>query len=196
MRKTIALSFILVSCMANSLRAQTDEKLIEQTVINFLNWHKKPKIDSVNKKYTIIKNIIIDNKWKKQTIDKLGVEKELSFFKRSNFLSETYLNSMRQYYYNIGLEMDKNPPIQRGAIVKIDGLDRDIVLDTFEPEVILDNLSNATITKSLIIYKKAMVGINFANGVDMIFILTKKNEKWLIDFIGPDNTNMDSFFNQ
>jgi hypothetical protein len=193
MKKTFALLFVFIFCLSTSISAQTDKKLIEQSVINFLNWHKKPKIDSVNKSYSIIKNIITDKKWKKQTIDKVGLEKYLSFFKRCNFLSQTYINSMRKCFYDIGREMNKNPPIQRGAIVKIDGLDKDIILDTFEPEAILDNLGNAKITKSLIIYNKAMVGINFANGVDMIFILTKQDKNWLIDYIGHDNTSMDSF---
>jgi len=69
-------------------------------------------------------------------------------------------------------------------------------LFTFEPEAILDHISECRITKCYVIYNKALVKLNISDHIDMIFTLTKINEKWLIDYIGHDAADQKSFFRQ
>ena len=75
-------------------------------------------------------------------------------------------------------------------------MDTDFHLHTFEPEIILDNLNNAVVEKSLIIYNKALISINFSKEANLIFALTKDDKRWKIDYLGPDNTSDESFFRQ
>jgi hypothetical protein len=112
-------------------------------------------------------------------------------FRKSGFVSEQYINELKDYFNFYGKFI--GPKREPGEIIKIDGLDQDIILNTFEPEAILDNLNKSIITKSLIIYNKALLGIRFTKGVDMILILSKPDKKWLIDYIGTDNTCQTSF---
>lgn len=185
MKGLATILFILVFYPSIKLSAQTDEKSIEQTIIGFLHWHKKTKKDSVKQRYLIIKDIAINKKFKHQTIDKKGVEKYLHFLKRSNYLSEAYLNSLRGYFYKIGEDLDKSPAIRKSAIVKIDGLDLDFILQTFEPEEILDFIAQGVFQQIAILSDKAIVQFYIPDSsTKMLFTLTKINDRWLIDDIG------------
>ncbi|WP_175634969.1 hypothetical protein [Pedobacter ghigonis] len=146
--------------------------------------------------YPIVKDIPVDKKFKRQAINKIAVEKYIEYYKKSGFLSESYLNTLRSYFAEINKDLVKRPPIRRDDRIKIDGLDLDIQLQTFEPEAILDNLAKATLTKSLIIYNKALLGVNFAPEINLVFALSKYGDKWLIDYIGHNNTSANSFFRQ
>jgi len=185
MKRLASISLILVVCLCTQLKAQIDEKSIEHTIVNFLHWHKNPGIDSLNKRYVIIKEIPINQKLKRQTIDKKGVEKYLLFLKRSNYLSDAYLNNLRGYFYKIGEGLDRNPAIPKSAIVKIDGLDLDFILQTFEPEEILDFIDHGLFKQIAIVSNKAIAQFYIPdNSTKLLFTLTKVNDKWLIDDLG------------
>lgn len=185
MKRLASILFILVCCLCTKLKAQTDEKSIEQTITDFLYWHKKPKMDSINKHYLIVKDITVNKKNKRQSIDKKGVETYLYFLKRSGYLSEIYINSLRGYFYKIGEDLDRNPAITKNAIVKIDGLDLDFILQSFEPEEILDFIDHGVFKQIAIVSNKAIVQFYIPDSLTkMLFTLTNINGKWLIDYIG------------
>ncbi|WP_145857134.1 hypothetical protein [Pedobacter suwonensis] len=203
MKKLILLlSLSLTFCSSFGQQNIKEDEKISKSVMGFLKWYKSigatgnqpPK--QARPKYSIVKDIPINKNYKRQVIDKAGVEKYLDFYRKSGFLSEEYLNGLRSYFNGINNNLIKRAPIKKNDMIKIDGLDRDIQLQTFEPEIILDNLDKAVVTKSLVVYDKALISVNFYEEVNLIFTLTKHKDVWLIDYLGPDNTSLKSFFRQ
>ena len=141
--------------------------------------------DPSPKRYTLIRELPVSKKLKKQRVDKVGVERYLDFLRSSTFLSETYLNNLRAYFEKIDKILTKSPPISIGSIVKIDGLDLDFVLQSFEPEQILDHIDDGKLEEVLIMENKAIAKFNISQTyTKMLFTLTKENGVWLIDNIG------------
>jgi len=175
---------------------------IYATCLNFLKWYRDAqRIDSITtlvKKPSIplIKEVYVNAKYKKLLINNVGVERYIDFYRKSGFLSEVYLSGLKLYFNEINKSLTKNKPVRRNDTIKIDGLDLDIQLQTYEPEEIFDNLYRSKITQMHVIYNKALVGIHFNDNIDMIFQLTKVKGKWLIDYTGHDNTSIKSIFRQ
>jgi hypothetical protein len=106
----------------------------------------------------------------------------------SNFFSETYLNTLRGYFYEIDKILKTSPPVSVGSIVKIDGLGLDFILQTFEPELILDHIDEGKLEEVLIRGNKAIAKFNIPQtSTEMLFTLTKEKGIWLIDYIGYSN---------
>lgn len=190
--KKILLATLLLSVTICHAQQKTSIGVIKNTVISFLKWHKSGGEYKQGELYFVPR---YDGKDSVKTyFDTDSLEMYYNNFRKSGFVSEQYINELKDYFNFYGKFI--GPKREAGEIIKIDGLDQDIILNTFEPEAILDHLNKATITKSLVIYNKALLGINFSKGVDMIFILTKSDKKWLIDYIGADNTSEISFFRQ
>jgi hypothetical protein len=174
-------SFLFFSCSAKV--ENPEENVIKKTIVDFLKWYRWHKDTGVS--YAIIKDQQLDNKMKKQILDMEGVEKYLLFLKSSNFLSEIFLNQIRGNFLKINSDLSLMPPIDSDAIVKIDGLDLDIVLQSFEPELIIDHLDRLYIKKIVILGNKSIAQVKIKNQtIDMVFILSNKNNKWVIDEIG------------
>lgn len=160
---------------------------IKKTITNFFKWDKLGEPDTSMKKYVIVKETISGN-MKKRSIDKGGIELYLDHYRRTGFFSESYLNNMRQYFYEIGKGLDSSPEIEVDAIVKIDGLDLDIPLQSFEPELILNYYKKGLFKRISIVSNKAIVQFYISNySTKMLFTLTKENGTWLIDYIGYYN---------
>lgn len=184
------LIFAINFCSAQVKLSQ--ESKIKSRVVNFLAWHKKGGENIPGPAYFVPRYDELDSAKTYFDIDSL--ERYYNIFRKSKFVSEQYINQLKDYFNYYGKFI--GPKRKPNEIIKIDGLDQDIILNTFEPELILDNLTRVTITKSLIIYNKALIGMNFTKGVDMIFILTKQNDDWEIDYIGPNNSSTQSLFRQ
>lgn len=183
MKKMLVFILLLSVTISNAQQKVPIDK-IKETVISFLKWHKSGGEYKPGQNYFVPR---YDGKDSVKTyFDADSLAHYYAAFRNSGFVSEQYINELKSYFNYYGKFIGPKPA--DGEIVKIDGLDRDIVLSTFEPEAILDNLDKAIITKSLIIYNKALIVVNFAKEVNMIFILTKHEKKWLIDYLGPDNT--------
>ena len=183
MKKVVFIFFLFISF---NIRAQQAENTsIQQCITGFLTWHKKNNLHDRSSPYAIVKEVSLRKKLKKQMIDKTGVEKYLVFLRSGGFLSEMYLNNLRGYFYEIDETLKKSPPVKSGSIVKIDGLDLDFILQSFEPETILDHIDNGKIEDASILGNKAIVKFIVSLTSDkMLFTLTKENGKWLIDYIG------------
>jgi hypothetical protein len=92
---------------------------------------------------------------------------------------------LRGYFYEIDKILVKSSPISIGSIVKIDGLDSDFILQTFEPEQILDYIDQGRLEEVLILENKAIAKFNiYETYTKMLFTLTREEGNWLIDYIG------------
>ncbi|MFD1256141.1 hypothetical protein ACFQ3S_04990 [Mucilaginibacter terrae] len=192
MKKLLILKLLIFAFVVCNAQKQTTLPIIKRTIIDFLKWHKAGSEFENGRAYFVPR---YDEKDTTKTyFDSDSLELYYNRFRKSNFVSETYINQLKEYFSYYGKFI--GPKRSPGEIVKIEGLDQDIVLGTFEPEVILDNLSKARITKSLIVHRKALLSVNFAKEVNLVFILTKQDKTWLIDYLGPDNTSINSFFRQ
>jgi hypothetical protein len=188
MKSIILICFIF--CVLDCRAQQTQDTLAMKTVIEFLKWHKSGATFKDSNHYFIPK---YNGKGINKTyFDPKGLNRLYNHFRSSGYVSEVYINQLKDYFLFYGRTIGSKP--KSGDIIKIDGLDGDIILGTFEPEVILDNVENSNISKSLIIYNKALLSVSFAPNVELVFTLSKLGNKWLIDYIGPDNTKTDSFF--
>ena len=195
MKKLLVLSSILLFCQCvpkQSEHVSKDNEPIMNTIIGFLKWHKKGGGYKSGEYYFVIRH---DGSGKlKNYFDRDSISLYYNNFRKSGFVSEQYIGELKRYYdYH---EQFLPGQLKKGELVKIDGLDKDDVLNTFEPEAILDNLDKAKITQSLVIYNKALIGITFKQDVKMVFQLSKMNNKWVIDYVGADNTDENSFFRQ
>ncbi len=197
----IALSFSFSIFLCFGQQSPKEDNDATTVPLSFLKWYKIAQseltdVNSSKPSFSLVKDIPVNKSYKRQIIDKAGVEKYISFYRKSGFLSEEYLDDLKSYFNEINKALSKRTPIKRNEMIKIDGLDLDLQLQTFEPEVIFDNLDKATVTKSTVIDNKALLGINFAEEVNLVFALTKHGDKWLIDYMGHDNSSLKSFFRQ
>lgn len=161
---------------------------IKQTIISFLSWYKINE----NKLYdssiitgfntdTVKKGLVVN-------INMKAVEKYLSNFKRSNYVSEVFLNGLRQTYQSVADTLVKYPLVDYFG--PIGGLEADLIFG-FEPEDILDHIKEGHFTKIRIVYDKAIVKFDVTKINQYIFTLTKVDRNWLIDYFGLDRTNID-----
>ena len=188
----ILLVVLLFMCSKSYAQVQVYDTAIKGSIVNFLKWHKEGKEHKPGEYYFVPRYDGTGDA--KRYFDRDSLELYYNNFRHSGLVSELYIVQLKQYFNYYEKFLGDKP--ESGDMIKIEGLDQDIVLNTFEPEEILKNLGRSKITKILVIYNKALVAMNFKKNVDMIFQLTKTNNKWLIDYIGADNTNKNSIFSQ
>lgn len=180
--KSVLLFFLLFINVTNTV-PNKDIVEIKRTITCFFEWDKIKDRGNLSPKYSITKTIKRGNK-KKIEIDKDGVELYLNKYRESHLFSELYLNNLRGYFYKMGKDLDKDPEIEADAIIKTDGLDLDIPLQSFEPELILDHYKKGLFKKIVIVSNKSIVQFYISKyQTKMIFTLTKEKGKWFIDTI-------------
>lgn len=192
MKTLIIFASLFLICSQITLTQTKENQSIKNTIIDFLKWHKADGEYVSGEVYFVPRYDPIDSKI--TYFDKDSLELYYNNFRVSKFVSEKFIHNLKDYfnYYGKSIGPKRNP----GEIVKIDGLDRDIVLNTFEPEAILDHLDKAKLDKIRIIYNKALVRLVIRKEVKMLFVLTRWKENWQIDYIGYDNTYKYSFGRQ
>ena len=167
------------------LKAQSKEKAIARNIVNFLTWHKKSDADTMKENRQIIRYVSVNKNMVRRVMDKKSVEKYLAFYKKSGFLSDMFINNLRGYFYEIGITLAKSPLIKKGEIIKIQGLDIDEILQSDEPELLMDNIDKSHFKKIVVLSNKAIVQLYTPNSeITTVFTLTKVNDVWLIDYIG------------
>ena len=187
MKKLIALFcflFIVQVGFSQNPGNQSTEP-INEIIFKFFAWDLvKDRSKPNEKKYFLVKESIIGN-MKRQSIDKKGVELYLNRYRTSGLFSESYLNNLRQYFYEIGKTLDDSPKIDGSAIVNIDGLGLDIPLQSFEPELILELYKEGIIKEFAMISDKCIAQFFIPKyETKLIFTLSKINNNWAIDSIG------------
>lgn len=170
-----------------STNPQVNNQQILATVQGFLKWYKvnKHDIDATR----LLKGGPPDSTTR-PSIDWYGVEKFLAKLDRSGYVTPEYLNTHRDYFKAI----DKNLEGFKltSELTLINGINGDLILQTFEPEEILDNLSKGKIHQIVSIYRKAIISYQLNPYICLLFSLTFI-DKWKIDSIGYDNTHENSF---
>lgn len=111
-------------------------------------------------------------------IDMDAVDVYLFNLKKSNFVSQSFLNNLRYYYQEIAVTLKKYPLVDYFG--PIGGLEADLILG-FEPEETLDYINKGVFTRIYIVGDKAIAQFDIVNHVHLIFTLSKVEEKWLID---------------
>ena len=193
MKKLIILLIVFNNYYAYGQSKSSEKEKIESTIVDFLRLYKIIEADTTFKGYKITKGGYPDSTTQ-QLIDFDGLEKYLAEINQKNFLSETFLNDLRRYFFRINEEMKLIPP--QNELNAIPGLGTDLILSTFEPKEILDHIDEGRFNKINIIYNKALVRFRIRKEVQMLFILTRSKENWQIDYIGYDNTYKYSFGRQ
>lgn len=167
---------------------------IEKTITDFLKWYKIEEADTSRKNYTITKGGYPDTTTDLR-IDSAELERYLAHLRKADYLSDTYLNYLRDYFTEIdqGLKAEKG---HRKELYKVNGLDTDWILSTFEPDAILDHIKDGQFDKIEIIYNKAMARFRISKSLQLLFTLTRYKNNWLIDYIGYDASYKYSFARQ
>ncbi|WP_231460442.1 MULTISPECIES: hypothetical protein [unclassified Pedobacter] len=199
MRKPI---FILILSIFSTFgygqkKGNDDIAKIKGTILNFLNWYRMDQILDTTKKndpsieyHPIIIREQIDTMIK-LSVDMKAVEEYLVHLRSSNYLSESFINDLRQYHQKIADDIKGSKPYSaREGDFAIPGLNVDAIFG-FEPEDILDHIKEGRFAKIRIIYDKALVKFDITNINQYIFTLTKVDNRWLIDYFGLDRTNIE-----
>ncbi|WP_316751666.1 hypothetical protein [Pedobacter gandavensis] len=175
----------------------TEEAKIKQTVLSFLNWYRLEQSADISRKIDstkVYKSIVVRKEVDtmiKVSIAMKEVERYLMYLKSSNGLSNTFLNDLRQYYQLIANDVELWEPYPaKDGMFAIPGLNYDVIFG-FEPEDILEHIKEGKFSRIHLLNDKAMVKFDITNINQYIFTLTKVDDKWLIDYFGPDSSNVD-----
>jgi len=198
LRKTVllAVSFICLIPMQGftQSKAQEPDAAIRKTVIGFLKWYKSngekieqsPIVVGYRERADTVHDTSIKNDTVK--IDMIAVEQYLTNFKNSNFVSDAFLNDLRIIYANVSKGLQRKPVVNYFGV--IGGLEADLIFG-FEPEDILDHITEGRFTRIYRVYNRALVKFNISENDQYVFTLSKHDGKWLIDSFGFDRTNYD-----
>ncbi|RZK20678.1 MAG: hypothetical protein EOO86_03620 [Pedobacter sp.] len=183
----LLLSFFCSIVFGQENESLNNEKEIKSTIVDFLKWYKEnePKLmtSSIINGYnedTIKKDSLL-------RVDMKSVDEYLFNFKKSNYVSNSFLGNLRAIYKSVSDTLIKYPLIDYFGPVP--GLECDLLFG-FEPEEILDHINDGRLSKVYVIYKKAIVKFEISEFNQMIFCLTKvDNNRWIIDNLDYDWTN-------
>ena len=149
----------------------TDSQQARQTVLDFLIWYKK-NIAAINR------FPLVNQKGEEPySVNLKNGERYLGFLKKSNFLTDKYLNNWRQYFKerNDGFRLNpenEGPPT---------GFEYDLVLLSQDVDMQLDSLSSLKIKKITVLNNSAKV--NFKLIEEYQFKLVRRNNRWMINNI-------------
>ena len=190
-----SISILLLSLFCSIVFGQRNqsirnEKEIKATIVGFLNWYKENESQLMTS--SIIRGFNEDSIKKDSIlrIDLKSVDDYLSNFKKSNFVSDSFLGGLRARYKNVSDTLFKYPVIDYFGPVP--GLECDLLFG-FEPEEILDHIDEGRLSKVHFIYNKAIAKFDISEFNQLIFCLTKiDNNRWIIDNLVYDLTNADN----
>jgi hypothetical protein len=140
----LILLFSILSGFSQTAQPKKIESAIKITIVGFLKWYKEnePKLttSAIVKGYnedTIKKDSIL-------RVDMRSVDEYLSNFRKSNFVSDSFLGALRFKYKSVSDSLTKYPVIDYFGPVS--GLECDLLFG-FEPEEILDHADEGKISK-------------------------------------------------
>jgi len=176
--------------------AHQNEKLkIGATIKGFLNWRREQEKQGEGDVFVPIKGGPPDTTTQTR-IDMAQVEKYIADLRKTGFFSENLFNYLRGYYREIDERLAKEPLSKSTDLVLIHGFEMEILLHTFDTSDILDHIKNGRLDRCYIIYDKAIARFTISPYIKMLFTLTRVNKRWLIDYIGYDNTSVNGIGRQ
>ncbi|MFD1256298.1 hypothetical protein ACFQ3S_05775 [Mucilaginibacter terrae] len=154
---------------------------IKKTITNYLYWYKKhgTHLETVPIIWGYNQDTI-----KKDSVLKVrmpAVEVYLSNFKKSNLVSENFLNDLRVIYKTVSDGLARHPV--KDYYGPLPGLQADLLFG-FEPEETFDHIHEGKFTNIYVMDDKALVKFVISKSNIFIFTLTKTKGKWLIDSQG------------
>lgn len=182
MMKNTLMIILFVSITVYNAQAQSTVDTVNNAVVNFLKWNRA---ESKNPKYhpgMIVKRVALNGNFIQRRLDTAKLAQYLNFVKQSNTVSPIFLANLQAYLLNIGKTFDKEAAMHKDAIVAMAGLDHDVILGSFEPELIFENLDKANFEETTIRQQQATVSYTVpAQGIKLLFMLSRLNNKWLVD---------------
>lgn len=191
MRRIILTAFVVSMWSTFSYGQQTEALIngqLKQTVIGFLTWYKDKGNHLMTAPIVIGFNQDSIKRDSVVSINMPAVDQYLSNLKKSGYLSDVFLNDLRRTYTSVSDTLNKYPLLDYFG--PIPGLESDLIFG-FEPEAILDHIETGRFIKIYSIYNKALVKFDISEFNQYLFIMTKVNSKWLIDYFGEDLTNLE-----
>jgi hypothetical protein len=154
-----------------------DRAVIYTTITNFLRWYQLWETRPGPRNYPF-KGGYPDssNYW----LDTLALKQYIAGLKKGGYLSDVFLDGIRQHYI-AGGEYLKSNPQNDGPVMGFEGDDVMIGQDYID---VYDQLSNAMIRRCQQGNGKAIMKLTFGNFFRMRFHLTNQNNRWQIDSLG------------
>lgn len=166
MKKILVISMLLIGC---GTPTQQPDPL--QTIKDFLNWY------GVHYKEANSFGLVNQGDSVNYSVNFEETEKYLAYLKSSGFVSDEYLKAFRKQFREAQYFFEKDP-INEGPP---QGFDYDIVLWTQEPDLVIEKGKNPILLSSEIHDDSATLRLEMY--MKLQFVLTKKDQKWLIDKI-------------
>ena len=149
----------------------TDSQQARQTVLDFLTWYKK-NISAINR------FPLVNQKGEEPySVNLKNGERYLGYLKKSNLLTDKYLDNWRQYFKERNEGFRQNPENEGPPT----GFEYDLVLLSQDVDMQLNSLSSLKINKITVLNNSAKV--NFKLIEEYQFELLRRNNRWMINNI-------------
>lgn len=147
------------------------------TITGFLKWYKV-NMDRLGK-IPMVNNSFSEDSTKLYSVNFEATEKYLAELKKSGFISDAYVTSSRDYFKKCDEHFSEThqyngPP---------DGFDFDLIMWSQEYDYELANIDKTKVISQSIHDNHATVKLEFPGGARLIYELSGKEDKWLIDKI-------------
>jgi hypothetical protein len=145
----------------------------KKVVRNFLKWYEdnRERLD----KFDLVSGKARDMA-KAYRVNFRETEKYLTELKKSGFLSDQYINTLRRYFETADANFEKYPQYDGPAL----GFGIDLVLQAHDYGEILNHLKKAKYLEKPVNANSTKVYVRFPT-VIMLLKLTRTGERWLID---------------
>lgn len=155
----------------------TSQKLSpDSTVIAFLKWYRENE-DRLNR-IPLLKGGLPDTATF-YSVDFRATEQYLKEVKKSGYVSEIFLVSLRRHFVQSN-DLLKQQPQNDGPAP---GFDADLIMQSQDYMDIWENLDKAKALEKNTVDNKASVTLYFAGNYKTKYLLTKSGKSWLIDNI-------------
>ena len=149
----------------------TDSQQARQTVLDFLTWYKK-NISAINR------FPLVNQKGEEPySVNLKNGERYLGYLKKSNLLTDKYLDNWRQYFKERNEGFRQNPENEGPPT----GFEYDLVLLSQDVDMQLNSLSSLKINKITVLNNSAKVKFKLIE--EYQFELLRRNNRWMINNI-------------
>ncbi len=182
MKVRLTALYFLIAFSCGTKDKLSDKEIIEQKVKGFLTWYstnwKEVAVDLIN---PIIENSNAEpDSTKPYKINFKAAEIYLDSFRKSGFVSETYIEYYRQYFIKCQKKFEEVPEYEGPPT----GFEYDFVFRSQDYEYQQNNADKAMITDISITANKAIATIKYDDDVySYIYELSKLNNNWYIDSV-------------
>jgi VanZ family protein len=144
-------------------------------LFNFLKWYVANKERLTSYSYPI--NGSPGDSTQRYSLNRANLIKYIKEIKKSGFVSDVFLLNLQDFYFNVGLQLNNQPPQYDGPI---DGLETDHFLQTFEEDFI-DSFKSFKPYKEIKNRDHILQYILLNNHIKCNVYLSRHHHKWLID---------------